>query len=137
MLPEGSSFPQCPICGIISALRNSALAIEKGKICTTFSSLKETGGVIQDAESLSCFGFFKPLKTLFWVLLLVGVRLSVLYMKVFHLSPEGSYQRSNFLPRMSPKDDLREQGESSTFSMLTEVLALPTDAATRLPIAAA
>jgi len=51
-LPGGLSFPQCPVCRITSALRNSALLIEKGKICTTCSSLQETGGVIRDAEIL-------------------------------------------------------------------------------------
>lgn len=48
---EGLSFLQCPICRTSSPLRNSALVIEKGKICTTCSSLKETSGVIQDVKS--------------------------------------------------------------------------------------
>lgn len=55
---EGPSFLQSPVCTITSPLRNSALVIEKGKICTTYSSLQETGGVIQDAEILSLFFFF-------------------------------------------------------------------------------
>lgn len=44
-------------CTITSPLRNSALVIEKAKICTTYSSLQETGGVIQDAEILPYFFF--------------------------------------------------------------------------------
>lgn len=47
---QGQSFPQRHACRITSPLRNSALAIEKGKVCTACSPLKETHGVIQDAQ---------------------------------------------------------------------------------------
>lgn len=56
---QGWSFPQRSACRITSPLRNSALAIEKGKVCTTCSPLKETHGVIQDTQILLHF-FFHP-----------------------------------------------------------------------------
>lgn len=71
----------------------------------------------------------------------MGVRLSVLESKVFHLSPEGELPEIKFLPsfltRMSLKGDLSERGESSSFSMLIQVPALSTGAASRLPITVA
>lgn len=47
---QGQGFPQRHACRITSPLRNSALAIEKGKVCTACSPLKETHGVIQDTQ---------------------------------------------------------------------------------------
>lgn len=55
---EGPSFLQSPVCTVTSPLRNSAPVIEKGKICTAYSSLQETGGVIQDARMLKSSLFF-------------------------------------------------------------------------------